>query len=578
MDLVGAKNQTREPMRKGDGGWFELATDLVAIDDGYCFRLPDGRVVPDPAARAQLGNVHGPSKLIDPRAYQWATADWAGRPWEDAVVYELHTGTFTPEASFDGISRRLDYLRDVGATAIEIMPVAQFGGTRGWGYDGVLHYAPHQIYGTPESLKRVIDEAHARGLMVLLDVVYNHFGPDGNYLGLYAPQFFHAERTTPWGAGIAYDQAPVRQFFIENALYWLKEYRFDGLRFDAIDQIKDSSPVHLLDELAETVRREISNRYIHLTTEDDRNIVSLHARDSSGGITRFTAEWNDDFHHVVHSLATGEDDGYYVDYADDATRHLLRALTEGYVYQGEPSPFRDGEARGERSNGLPASAFVNFLQNHDQIGNRAFGERLSTLIDAESLDVLTALLMLSPFTPLIFMGDEWAERRPFLYFTDFDGDLGRAVREGRRNEFRKWKAFADPSLREKIPDPNDPATARASEIDWSQASGANRHLALVTRLLKIRFEKLVPHLKNIRLADTRGEICGPKALFVRWLLGTGQALGIYFNLGKGPAKMPSLQTDAEIVFASSDEAGTASRAGSLPATSIVAFIEASAHG
>ncbi|MET1046215.1 MAG: malto-oligosyltrehalose trehalohydrolase, partial [Hyphomicrobium sp.] len=572
IELVSAKTAAREPMRKQDAGWFELDTDLIAIGDGYSFRLPNGQLVPDPAARAQIGDVHGPSKLVDPEAYRWKTPDWKGRPWEDAVIYELHTGTFTSEATFDGIAKRLDHLQSLGITAIEIMPVAQFGGTRGWGYDGVLHYAPHQIYGSPENLKALIDEAHGRGLMVLLDVVYNHFGPDGNYIGLYAPQFFHPELKTPWGAGIAYDLQPVRQFFIENALYWLEEYRFDGLRFDAIDQIRDTSSVHLLDELAETVRRRIPDRQIHLTTEDDRNIVSLHARHGTGETRRFTAEWNDDFHHVVHALATDESDGYYADYAPDAARHLARALTEGYVYQGEPSPFRDGELRGEPSRGLPPSAFVNFLQNHDQIGNRAFGERLATLIDEADLEILTALLLLSPFTPLIFMGEEWAEHRPFLYFTDFDGDLGSAVREGRRNEFRKWKAFADPALREKIPDPNDPATARASEIDWAKTSGDNRQLALVKSLLKIRSEKLVPHLKDIKLTAAYGKICGPKAVAVGWPLGGGKSLELCINLGADARDVPALQSASETLFASNDEVRSALENGSLPPKSIVVVI------
>jgi malto-oligosyltrehalose trehalohydrolase len=578
IELVCARTQRREAMRRSENGRFKLNTDLIANGDGYSYGLPGGRLVPDPAARAQIGDVHGPSKLIDAKSYDWKTPAWEGRRWEEAVIYELHTGTFTSDSSFDGIAKRLDHLQSLGVTAFEIMPVAQFGGTRGWGYDGVLHYAPHHSYGPPESLKVLIDEAHARGLMVLLDVVYNHFGPDGNYLGSYAPQFFHPEQQTPWGAGIAYDQPAVRQFFIENALYWLEEYRFDGLRFDAIDQIRDASPLHLLDELAQTVRQRITDREIHLTTEDDRNIVSLHERDNSGAPKLFTGEWNDDFHHAVHALATDETDGYYADYAPDSARHLYRALTSGYVYQGEPSPFRDGEVRGEPSSGLPPSAFINFLQNHDQIGNRAFGERLSTLIDAKKLEVVTALLMLSPFTPLIFMGEEWAERRPFLYFTDFDGELGRAVREGRRNEFRKWSAFADPTLREKIPDPNDLATARSSMIDWSNASEENRHLALMKRLLKLRKDKLASHFKDIKLADARGQVCGPKAVWVRWPISADRALNLYCNLGDGACEVPPLDRNGEILFASRDLVQSSVENGSLSGTSTVFSLVNGSHG
>jgi malto-oligosyltrehalose trehalohydrolase len=579
IELVSSTTGAREQMQKGKGGWFELETDLVKVGGGYSFGLVDGRLVPDPAARAQIGDVHGASQLVDPHTYKWHTSDWIGRPWEEAVIYELHTGTFTPDGSFDGIAKRLDYLQELGVSAIELMPVAQFGGMRGWGYDGVLHYAPHQAYGPPDNLKRLVDEAHARSIMVLLDVVYNHFGPDGNYLGLYAPEFFHPERKTPWGSGIAYDQPAVRTFFIENALYWLEEYRFDGLRFDAIDQIGDISDVHLLDELAQTVRARIPDRHIHLTTEDDRNIVSLHKRDETGSAQLFTAEWNDDFHHVVHALVTGESDGYYADYATEASRHLCRALTEGYVYQGEPSPFRDNAPRGEPSNALPPSAFVNFLQNHDQIGNRAFGERLATLVSGETLDVLTALLLLSPFTPLLFMGDEWAERRPFLYFTDFDGELARAVREGRRSEFRKWQAFADPELREKIPDPNNIDTVRASLIDWSKSSfNSNPHLALVKRLLSIRATEIVPRLKEIRLRDAQGRTCGAKAVFVQWRSVDGGSIDLYLNLGAEASGVPVLDKAAKVVFASSNEALMGAEAGSFPGTSIVVAVGIGADG
>jgi malto-oligosyltrehalose trehalohydrolase len=369
----------------------------------------------------------------------------------------------------------------------------------------------------------------------------------------------------------------VRQFFIENALYWLEEYRFDGLRLDAVDQIRDTSAVHLLNDIAQTVRERITDRQIHLTTEDDRNIVSLHGRDASGVAKLFTAEWNDDFHHVVHTMATGESDGYYADYHADAARHLCRALTQGYVYQGEPSPFRDGERRGEPSSGLPPAAFVNFLQNHDQIGNRAFGERLSTLIGSEELEVLTALLLLSPFTPLLFMGEEWADKRPFLYFTDFDGDLGRAVREGRRNEFRKWTAFADPALREKIPDPNDPSTRNASVIDWSEAAEDNPHFALVRRLLKLRAEKLIPLFDGIRLSEASGEVLGAKAISVNWPTSGGKTLKMDLNLDEDQCQMRSPAQASEILFASNGIAEASLENGVLPPKSLVLSLVSGSH-
>ncbi len=348
--VADATGATTELARK-DGGWFEVETDAVGVNQGYSYLLPGGARFPDPAARAQVRDVHGPSRLVDPKSYAWRAHGWRGRPWEEAVVYELHTGTFTDAGDFDGIRSKLDYLADLGVSAIELMPVAQFAGTRGWGYDGVLPYAPHVAYGGPEALKRLVDAAHERGLMMLLDVVYNHFGPDGNYLHLYAREFFHPERHTPWGAAIAYDRRPVRDFFIDNALYWLEEYRFDGLRLDAIDQIQDETEPSILEELATRVRSTIEDRHVHLTTEDNRNVTFLHERSARGQAQLYTAEWNDDFHHVAHVLCTQERDAYYVDYAQESVAKLGRALSEGYIYQGQASPFRRwrGARRGQRA-------------------------------------------------------------------------------------------------------------------------------------------------------------------------------------------------------------------------------------
>ncbi len=513
-------------MERDAGGWFQIDTDAVAVGQDYGFRLPTGFVVPDPAARAQAGDVHGRSRLVDPRSYLWENGGWTGRPWEDAVIYELHTGTFSPEGTFDGVAKRLDHLVDLGVTAIELMPVAQFSGARGWGYDGVLHYAPHHAFGGVEGLKRLVDAAHSRGLMIFLDVVYNHFGPDGNYLHLYAPDFFDASRHTPWGSAIRFDAPPVRAFYIENALYWLEEFRFDGLRLDAIDQIEDQSHEPILEELARVVRARIRDRHIHLTTEDSRNVASLHARGADGEPCLYTAEWNDDFHHVAHVIATGDTQGYYQDYEPDPVGKLARALSEGFIYQGEASPFRDGSAYGEKSTDLPPSAFINFIQNHDQIGNRALGERLAVLAPTRTIEALTAILLLSPQIPMLFMGEEWAEERPFLFFTDFVGELGKNVREGRRKEFSKWPAFQDPETRKRIPDPNDPATARASAIDWeakARPSGAKR-LQLVRGLLTIRAREIVPILKNLRAASTEAEVFQGRALSVAWPLPDGTAL------------------------------------------------------
>ena len=353
------------PMKQATDGWFDL---IVPATEGqpYSFVMPDGLNLPDPASRRQQGDVHGPSLLTAPRR----PARWCTRPWEEAVIYEVHIGTFTKPGTYAAAAAEFARLADLGITAIEIMPLAQFAGDRGWGYDGVLPYAPNPAYGTPDELAAMVDTAHDLGLMVLLDVVYNHFGPEGNYLHAYADDFFDPSRQTPWGAGIDFTRHAVRRFFIENAYYWLAEFGFDGLRLDAIDQIKDPSDPEILIEMAQELRQRLPMCPVHLTTEDNRNVTHLHER-SDGQITLHSAEWNDDFHNAAHVLATGETDGYYRAFADDPLGQLGRALAEGFAFQGE-------DGRGCPSAHLPPTAFITFLQNHDQTGNRALGDRLIT--------------------------------------------------------------------------------------------------------------------------------------------------------------------------------------------------------
>jgi len=541
-------------MREAGEGWFELETDAIRPGDLYSFVLADGMAVNDPAARAQPGDVHGPSQLVDPTAFEWRSADWCGFPWEEVVFYELHTGAFSPEGTFDGAVRRLDHLADTGITAVELLPVTTFGGRRGWGYDGVLLYAPHAAYGGPDGLKRLVDAAHERGLMMFLDVVYNHFGPEGNYLPLYAPDFFHPERRTPWGSAIAYEKAPVRDFFIENALFWLEEYRFDGLRLDAVDQIDDQSEEPILEEIAAAVRRRITDRHVHLTTEDDRNITRLHERDATGRANLYSGEWNDDFHHAAHVVATGEGDGYYSDYAQQPIGQLARALATGFVFQGQPSPFRGGEKRGVDSAHLPPTAFVNFLQNHDQIGNRAFNERLAALAEPDIVELLTAILLLSPQTPLLFMGEEWGARTPFGFFTDFHGELGDAVREGRRREFAKWTLFANEEHRELIADPNVQSTFDRSKLDWTDIdrSEHRQRLDLVKRLLAARRQHVVLLLPRIGANAGAATVLGDRAFAVRWRTGDESALLLHANLGDDAAALLAAASPApasRIVFA-----------------------------
>jgi maltooligosyltrehalose trehalohydrolase len=527
------------PMRRDADGWFEAAVAGAAPGAAYGFVLDDGMVVPDPAARAQAGDVHGPSRLVDPGAYRWRR-DWQGRPWAEALIYELHVGTFTPEGTFRAAIDKLPHLAGVGVTALEIMPVAQFAGRRGWGYDGVLPYAPHSAYGAPDDLKALVDAAHGAGLMVLLDVVYNHFGPDGNYLPVYAPAFFHPERETPWGAAIAYERPPVRRFFVENALYWLDEFRLDGLRLDAADHVRDpDSEVEILVEIAQAVREAFPDRPVHLATEDNRNITRLHERGPDGTVRLYTAEWNDDFHNVAHAIATGEAEGYYQDFAEDHWAKLARALAEGFAYQGEPSRHQDGAPRGSPSAHLPPVAFIDFLQNHDQVGNRAFGERLIDLAPRECVRALTAILLLSPHIPLIFMGEEWGETRPFAFFTDFDGPLADAVREGRRREFRHFAAFSDASDRASIPDPNDPATFEASKLDWSRPETAEGRewLGYVAELLAVRRREVVPRLAGAGGHAGRVVAADDGIVAVDWRL-DGAELRLRANLTDAPRPAP----------------------------------------
>ncbi len=530
------------PMEDVGGGWFEAREEAPDLAP-YAFVLPDGRVVPDPAARRQEWDVHGPS-LVSGSDYPWA-AEWRGRPWEEAVICELHAGAFTPEGTFRAAIPHLDALAETGFTAIELMPVAQFAGDRGWGYDGVLPFAPHPAYGTPDDLRALVDAAHERGMMMLLDVVWNHFGPEGNYLPAYAGAFFDAERHTPWGAGIDYRQPAVRRFFVENALHWLQEYRLDGLRLDAIDQIRDPSESHLLVEIAREVRARITDRPVHLTTEDNRNVTHLHARDGHA-VPLYTAEWNDDLHNAAHVLATGETDGYYAAFARDPTADMARALAEGFALQGPE--------RGEPSGHLPPVAFVDFLQNHDQIGNRALGERLVTLTDPATHDALTAILLLSPHIPLMFMGEDWGEVRPFLFFAGFGGDLADAVTEGRRREFAEFPAFAGHTG--DIPDPIDPATFEASKIDWARRETREGAAARgkVRRLLALRAARIVPHLGQAEAHAGRVIAACAGAIAVDWRLGSLR-LSLRANLGAAPTELPDAQ--GELIHVAGEAPGAA---------------------
>jgi maltooligosyltrehalose trehalohydrolase len=508
------------PMARLDDGWFEVEHP-VGAGTRYRYRIDADNLVPDPASRAQAGGVHGWSVVVDPLGYRWRTPDWRGRPWEEAVIQEVHVGAL---GGFAGVAARLPDLAALGVTAIELMPVGAFGGTRNWGYDGVLPYAPAEAYGTPDDLKALVDRAHELGLMVLLDVVYNHFGPDGNYLAGYAAGFFH-QRNTPWGGAVAVDRAPVRRFFIDNARMWIDDYRFDGLRFDAVHAIDDA---RFLDAMAAELRALAPARNIHLILENEQNDAD---RLAPG---RYDAQWNDDFHNVLHVLLTGETAAYYADFADRPAERLARCLGEGFIYQGEGSPNHDGRPRGTPSGHLPPSAFVAFLQNHDQIGNRALGDRLTTLVAADRLRAATALLLLGPQIPLIFMGDETGSTAPFLFFTDFHDELADIVREGRRREFAKFPAFADPEARARIPDPNARETFAMSRA--TPGPDAAAWADLYRRLIALRRDHIVPRLKGAQPIGA-GAI-GAAAVVARWRMGDGAVLGIALNLGDAAVEFP----------------------------------------
>ena len=542
-------------MARDDAGWFTVEADC-GVGTRYRYVLADGTQVPDPAARAQSGDIHGPSIVIDPRSYHWRNRNWRGRPWREAVIYELHVGLL---GGFTGVARELSRLSKLGITAIELMPIAEFPGSRNWGYDGVLPFAPESSYGSPDELKSLIDVAHDHQLMIFLDVVYNHFGPDGNYQHLYAPEMFRADLSTPWGPAIDFRRNEVRRFFIENVLYWLLEYCFDGLRFDAVNQIPEQD---WLNEMAAEVRRLVGlERQVHLVLENDNNT----AKYLTGA---FDAQWNDDGHHVLHLLLTDERDGYYRDYIDSPAARLARCLKDGFIYQGEPSPYRGGKARGTPSAELPPTAFVLFLQNHDQVGNRAFGERLTVLVDPKALEAAITLQILCPQIPLIFLGEERASRAPFLFFTDHNPDLAKDVREGRRREFASFSPRHDPEYLARIPDPNDPDTFERSKPS-SDASLGTRREALYKQLLAIRQVEIVPRLHDMQALDAHA--IGPAAILGRWQLGDHALLLIGTNLG--PTAVAVSQLNGRLLFAPSTEAGQSAQDGTLQPYCTVVFMK-----
>ncbi|WP_345815496.1 malto-oligosyltrehalose trehalohydrolase [Paraburkholderia sp. PREW-6R] len=570
VDIENGPAQGAHEMTSTGNGWYEATVDTGA-GTLYRFRLDGEHAVPDPVSRFQPDDVHGPSEVIDARAYRWEHTNWSGRPWQETVLYELHVGTM---GGYAGVQKRLPELAALGVTAIELMPLNDFPGKHNWGYDGVLPYAPDSAYGRPEELKALIDAAHGLGLMVFLDVVYNHFGPDGNYLHEYARTFFREGTHTPWGPAIDFDRSEVSDFFTDNAIYWINEYRIDGLRFDAVHAIDNH---RWLRELSDRIRAKVQHgRHVHLVLENEHNSASLLE-------THFDAQWNDDAHNTLHVLLTGETEGYYHAYEDQPIRRLARVLSEGFAYQGDPSPIHDGAPRGEPSGHLPPTSFVMFLQNHDQVGNRAFGERLRKLTSDDALRAATGLLLLSPQIPLLFMGEEYGSTQPFLFFTDYTGDLADAVREGRRKEFARFSSFSDEKKRAQIPDPNDAKTfalssppespqARAQDdegkdrLEWSHFYQSA--LAVRSKLITPRLQHSKSLGATVLVAHDGGDA---NALVARWQLGDGETLSIALNLSKENVKFADVPA-GKVIFETPPRVREQIDVNVLPSNTFVAWL------
>jgi maltooligosyltrehalose trehalohydrolase len=478
--------------RVGDG-YFRLHVPDASAGARYRYRLDDGDPLPDPASRFQPQGVHGPSQVVDPRAFAWNDAAWQGGERADLVLYELHLGTFTHEGTLQAASTRLPHLVDLGVTAVELMPVADFPGSRNWGYDGVAPFAPARCYGAPDDLRRFVDLAHHTGLAVHLDVVYNHFGPDGAWQGAFSRLYYSEVHRSPWGQGINFDGPGcehVRRYVIENALHWIHEYHIDGLRLDATHAIVDDSPVHIVAAIADAVHgspRGRSHR-VRVIAEDHRNMASM-LRPAVAGGWGLDGVWSDDMHHQVRSALTGDRDGYFVDFSG-AEEDICTTIRDGWFYRGLESVFFGGP-RGSDPSGLPLSSFVVFIQNHDQVGNRAMGERLNHDVTAAAYRAVSALLLLLPESPLLFMGQEWAASTPFCYFTDHHEELGRAVTAGRRREFQRFARFADPESAAGIPDPQSESTWSDSRLRWDELEREPHAgmLRLYRRLLALRREE-----------------------------------------------------------------------------------------
>jgi malto-oligosyltrehalose trehalohydrolase len=561
-------------MRRDSFGWYEIIDERARAGARYVYEI-DGEIrVPDPASRFQPEGPNGPSLVVDPSSFSWPPRSPPLRPFAEMVFYELHIGAFTPDGTYAAAAERFDHLVALGITAVELMPVAETPGSRNWGYDGVMQYAPAHCYGTPDDLKRFVVAAHAAGLAVFLDVVYNHFGPEGNYLHRYAPQYFTERYQTAWGAAIDYASPAneaVRRYTIENAGYWLYEYGFDGLRLDAVHAIFDERSAPILQELA-IESRAAAVHPVYLVLENDANDPRLLRGESWGnGISEpsatrhaweFDAQWNDDVHHALHVLLTGEQEGYYQDFVRGPVALLGRALTSGFAYQGEASAFRGGRGRGGSTEGIPLIKFVNFLQNHDQVGNRAGGERIFELAQPQAVRAALSVILLAPSPPLIFMGEEWGASTPFLFFCDFEPELAKLVTSGRQSEFAGLQRFADPQARAAIADPALHQTFERSKLDWSERELPQHQqwLNFYRSLLRCRHQEIAPRAAQTSSRDAGYRVVGERGLRARWRLADDTVLRLEANLGDRAEDGFCNHARGRVIFASEGAGFTDGRA------------------
>ncbi|MGD0367537.1 MAG: malto-oligosyltrehalose trehalohydrolase [Acidobacteriaceae bacterium] len=543
------------PLSKHDGGWWEADVDPARPGMDYAYFLDDEDLaLPDPRSPWQPSGVHGPSRLLDHAAFPWTDAAWEAPPLSAAIIYELHIGAFTPEGTLDAAQTKLDYLRELGITHVELMPVNAFPGIQGWGYDGVDLFAPHEPYGSPDALKRFVDACHARSLAVLLDVVYNHLGPDGNYLAKFGP-YFTAAHHTPWGDAVNLEDAgshEVRRFFCDNALMWLRDYHFDGLRLDAVHAWTDRSAINFMEQLATEARAlqaQTGHSYV-VIAESDLNDPRLVTATEAGGYS-LDAQWSDDFHHALFTVLTGDRGGYYADFG--ALADLAKSLREVFVYDGRYSPYRD-RIHGRPVRNLPASSFLGYSQNHDQVGNRAKGDRLSSIVTIGRAKIAAALVLTAPFVPMLFQGEEWAASTPFQFFTNHNPELGKLVSAGRRKEFAAfgWNP-AD------IPDPQSPATFQRSKLNWDERRQPPHAEMLDWYRRLIAFRLSTPDLTDPDLAHVRVRCSEDE----QWLVMERGSVTVAFSLALQPIHL-EVRPGSTIALASTPDIQLNNNALTLP--------------